>query len=425
MQVALPVDSLSMTTKSKDFHVTAVDAEFRERAIVHLRSVQSAWLDLLSTSDLRRARPTEISRRLGMTSSMAWKIWKFAHTSDVSQASKHLPGAGGVQILLKAARANGVPKKCVDEVHDADRALRRFVSEHAGSRRTFEAMLAGTLRTEESDYEERRAMYRAGSIVWGVRARVQMGAMIIKPSDNAPGMIDTITLSGLFDFERLRADIPWIIRRSLQIDSPDHDPTARRPLVSPTSDEHSLSLIPKYCSGPLPGIRELVGPDKMVYTEIVSTPVGRSGATTTVMGDLFTDCDIGGPGAEGVFANMELHTPVEYAVNDVYIHEDLAQLTDPRVHVFSRIEHRPNTCDLENLQVALYQPTTASELGAHRIGEPRSGVPNARIDVYEEMLADAIGLAGWRRDLRFRGFRAELTYPPVPCRLTLHSELRT
>src|SRR5690606_4321322 len=96
---------------------------------------------------------------------------------------------------------------------EADRVLRAFVEQHAGDRRSFETMLASGGRDERIEAEERRAYYRAGSAVWGVRARVQFLMLALRPSEKTDGMLDAVQISGLIDFERLRPDVPWIIRR--------------------------------------------------------------------------------------------------------------------------------------------------------------------------------------------------------------------
>ncbi|XOV76703.1 MAG: hypothetical protein ACFHWZ_07590 [Phycisphaerales bacterium] len=115
------------------------------------------------------ARPTKVGRELGLDKTLAWKVVRFMEDEDLAGAARHMPGSGGVEILLKAVRKRGIDAEQIDAVRQADRDLRSFMEQHAGDRRSFEAMLASGGRDERIESEERRAYYRAGSAIWGVR----------------------------------------------------------------------------------------------------------------------------------------------------------------------------------------------------------------------------------------------------------------
>lgn len=77
---------------------------------------------------------------------------------DPSVVVRHLPGAGGIDIVLRAAAARGAGDDRVQAVRDAGERLQAFVEQHTGDRRSFEAMLAGSSgRDGQVDEDVRRA----------------------------------------------------------------------------------------------------------------------------------------------------------------------------------------------------------------------------------------------------------------------------
>ena len=162
-----------MTTTPPDSAAEPKQQPFATSAAEHVRAVQAALVDLLAGAGLAGARPTKVGRELGLDKTLAWKVVRFMEDEDLAGAARHMPGSGGVEIVLKAVRKKGVDLEQIEAVRRTDRDLRSFMEQHAGDRRSFEAMLASGGRDERIESEERRAFYRAGSAIWGVRARVQ------------------------------------------------------------------------------------------------------------------------------------------------------------------------------------------------------------------------------------------------------------
>ena len=395
---------------------------FHRAAAAQVRSAQAAWTDLLGSFGLGDARPSELGRRLGLDKTLAWKIVRFSAGADALSAAKHMPGSGGVGIALDAATARGVADAHIHAVREADRALREFVRVHAGDRRTFEAMLAGAERDEAVIAEERKAFYQAGSAIWGVRARVQFLTLAIKPSEDHPDLLDGLYIGGLIDLERLRPDVPWIVRRlrAYQKDAL-RDPVrvVRTPLVQPSSparDGPALALVPEFCSQPAPEIRQFEGKDGWVFDEVAPGPVGRRGAVTCVLGEAYSNAlphRWSEDNREAVYA-LTLRTPVEAVVYDLLVHRSLEHFGDAETREYGLIEDRPTSFGgAGGSPVMLAEPRPAASLGQPPVLSTR------KLAGYTDMVSRAFELRGWGGAGEFRGYRAELEYPPVPSDLKL------
>ena len=79
-------------------------------------------LDLFAGAGVVGARPAELSRRLGLDKTLAWKVTRFVESADPVRAFRHMPGAGGVEIVLRAAgeaEASGDACEAVVDRHGA------------------------------------------------------------------------------------------------------------------------------------------------------------------------------------------------------------------------------------------------------------------------------------------------------------------
>jgi hypothetical protein len=393
------------------------DGRFADEASARLRAAQAAMTDLLDEAGLGGARPTQIGRVLGVDKTLAWKIARFVEGPQAIDAARHMPGSAGVEIVLKAAAARGVAGSRVDAVRDADERLRSFVRRHAGDRRSFEAMLAKGGRDDRIESEERKAHYKSGSAVWGVRARVQMLTLALRPSERDPASIDVLQLSGMVGFERLRADVPWIIRRLTNRSDSGSSSTgfAREPLDPEGARGGGLPLVRRFCSEPMPEIRQFRDADGTVYDEIAPGPVGRHGAVSFVAGEIYRSAiplAWSEDNTEGRYT-LTVRTPVEAVVFDLLLHRDLAHFGEPSVRVYGLLEDRPGVGAARGQGAAMYEPEPAQRLGSPPV------LQSTRISQHAAVLDEALTMAGWGGSGAFRGYRAELEYPPAPCRVMM------
>ena len=204
---------MSRTLVQSDPDAEGIGVAFGSAAERAIREAQSALSGMIAEAGLEGGRAVDLARTLKLDKTLAWKLARFTDQSDPCSAFKHLPGQGGVEIVVKAAGNLGVASDHLDAVRKADRDLRGFVRKHAGDRRTFEAMLAGARPDAETEAEERKAFFKAGSAIWGVRAKAQILTLALSPSTRDPSKLDCVQVSGFVDLERLRPDLPWVLRR--------------------------------------------------------------------------------------------------------------------------------------------------------------------------------------------------------------------
>ncbi len=394
-------------------------AAFAETAAARLREAQAAMTDLLAGVGLSGARAIDFGRRLGLDKTLAWRIARFIEGTDPVEAARHLPGAAGVEIVIKAAAAQGAAAARIDAVREADQRLREFVGRHAGDRRSFEAMLSGAVPDERILLEERRAHYRAGSAIWGVRARVQVLMLALRPSPTDDGMLDLVQLGGLVELERLRPDVPWIVRRlraSARDDSKTLIRMQREPLDAGGGDDSAAasSLVAEYCSQPLPSMRRFEGDNGWLYDEIAPGPVGRRSAVTCIMGEIYRAALPARRGPDNTVGRYTLtvRTPVECVLFDLLVHRSLSHFGPARLSVAGLIEDRPRGAP-EVAGGLLLPPTDAQRLGTPPV------VQTPRLAAYPAMVAGALRRAGWGGAEEFVGYRAEMEYPPAPCDLVM------
>lgn len=388
---------------------------FAVAAAARLRTAQAALTDLLAGAGLTDARPTELSRRLGLDKTLAWKVARFIEGTDTTEAVRHLPGPAGIEIVLRAAAAHRVPRGRIEAVREADGLLREFVGRHAGDRRSFEAMLASGGSDERAAIEERRAYFRAGAAVWGVRARVQFLMLALRPSRQDEGLLDAVHLGGLVDLERLRPDVPWIIRRLRASATDDIRNTIRmrrEPLDPEAAAEHDSPIVPEYCSQPVPAVSHFEAPNGWRYDQLAPGSVGRQGAVTCVTGEVYRSALPFRRAPDNTVGRYTLtvRTPVECVVFDLFLHRELSHFGRATASVVGLLEDRPSG---GGAPAVLVGPQDAQRLGSPPI------IQTPRLAGYPGMVAGALERAGWGPVEEFVGYRMEVEYPAAPCNLEM------
>ncbi len=383
-------------------------------ATQRLSDAQTAMRALLDGAGLRDAKAADVGRALGLDKSLAWKVARFVRDHDPSHAARHMPGSGGVDIVLRAAGARGVGDDRIAAVREADRALREFVEQHAGDRRSFEAMFAAGGRTGGLELDVRRELFRAGSGAWGVRARTQFLTLALRPSLTDAGSIDFVKVGGFVELERLREDVPWIISRLTLNDDAGRpvNQVTREPLEPGMED--GMALMTRHCSHPIPRIRRFTERGCM-YDELAPGDVGRRGAITVVMGEkyLAAASHVRGPSNEWAVYPLTVRTPVEGLQFDLMLHPDLAHFGPARVAKRGLLEDRPRP------QGGLMKLDTEAAASLRFPVEP--GV--SRVPRYGELIAEAFERAGWNDTDGYRTFRADLDFPLIPSEITLMCEI--
>ncbi len=395
---------------------------FNSAAESVIRSAQASVVGVIESAGLGSARASEIARALDLDKTLAWKLLKFGTADDARAAFRHLPGMAGIEIVVRAAEAVGVAPDRVASLQTSDRALRRFVERHAGDRKTFEAMLAGERPDAKGEEEARRAYFQAGSAIWGVRARAQFLTLALRPSATDPDRLDCLQVSGFVGLERLRPDVPWVIRR-LRVHEDDGSgaaPFVREPLdpsgvVGASSDERPLSLLPAFSTLPLPSIRQRVGSNGWLYDELETGDVGRAGALDVIAGELYRSVlplEKREDNVEGRYI-LTVRTPLERVQLDLLLDPSLTHFRWPLVTVLGNLEERTSSERAPGREVCPAEPAAALSMSGGATPLPR----------YSELVGWAFERAGWGAPSSFRGYRASMSYPPAPCEVVMTAEL--
>ncbi|MEM9083621.1 MAG: hypothetical protein AAGB34_08500 [Planctomycetota bacterium] len=401
------------------------DQIFELEASKYLSNAQQAISGLLEGVGLSRARPSDVAKALGLDKTLAWKVSRFVDDTDPVSAAKHMPGSGGVEIFLKAAESQGTNATHIDLVRHADRQLRDFMRQHAGDRRSFEAMLAAGGRDPKLEFEERRAFYKAGSAIWGVRAALQFQILILRPSEVDEGMLDVAQIGGFLALERLRPDVPWIFRRlRANSDSGKEKYTIKREPLDPSgANDAGTALVPEFCSSPLPAVQQFEDGKGLVYDQLAPGPVGREGAVDCITGEIYRSAipSLWAPDNEIARYLLSLRTPVENARQDILLHNSIAHWTNARHGMRGLIEDRPYTTKHPVASPADLQP-------AIQLGSPPLGRANALHDPalkqYRSIAQGAIDRAGWGSLDEYTGHRADQEFPPAPSELVLQFDIQ-
>lgn len=392
-----------------------------ERAI---RSTQRAFAELIEGAGLEGARAVDLARSLSLDKTLAWKISRFTLGEDPCVAFKHLPGPGGIEIVVRAAQSRGVGQPRLEAARHAHAELAAFVRRHAGDRRSFEAMLSGARRDPRAEAEERKAFYQAGAAIWGVRASAQLLILGIRPSETDADALDCVSLSGFVDLERLRPDVPWVLRR-LRVHNDDGSLSTsfqREPLdpagaAVPEGGERALSLMSDYCSKPLPRIRQRLGASGWLYDELAPGQVGRRGAVTVISGERYLSAlprFRSEDNAQGRYI-LTVRTPVEHVQFDLLLHPELTNFRWPTRSVIGNLEERISSERVEGRELMPDRPADMVDGGA--------SAPAGRVSMSGALLADGFARAGWGSPGGYRHYRVALDHPPAPCEIVLTAEL--
>jgi hypothetical protein len=356
-----------------------------------VRQVRGVVTELFSAIDADPATPRQAARELGVNRNLTWKVSKIVNAPDALTLVQHLPGRSGLEILLEASGRAGAPAAAVDAVRDAVVRFDDLVRVHAGDRETLILMLNSMTmgdRDRSVDHESaRKKSFQGNSVIWGMQARVRFAANFVAPNRRDPDLVDSAVVVGLMDLRRLRPNADGPLFRFGTVNDDGTPLEAADEPIDPESSS-GLPLIRDYCSKPIPDIRE-IRTDAHTEYELVPGAVGRTGATTCVMGHYARAFASKYRDAVNEFGEhrSRLVTPVEYQV------------------YFGRDRH------------LLQMSTELEELGTSPpvVATPHiAGYPRLVERVYEKL--------GWSAE-HFTGYRLVMRYPPIPTLLVQRYDL--
>ena len=374
--------------------------------------VRSSFASILDAIPGRPKRPIDLTRKLEISNTLAWRIAQLVSGTDPYAVVQHVPGDAAVETFLNAARAQGTPESTITTAREAIRELNRLIREHAGDRASFEMMLAGLNQAApQADAAARKAGFRVASQTWGIQAQTRLKAAIMYPGTQS-GSVHFATISGFHQLRRLRPQTSWILARSTLLN--DDGVSGRRFQTSPIDPEGALPdgfpLLRPFCSNPQPDVRRRRMPDNKVDDVLAPGPVGAHAATTVYSGEVLLDQPLRYRAPNNEFARFGtiVRTPVDVLVHDVLVHRDLYGPLAPEVELLSDLWGWPWETDGD--ANAIHELPCADRV--EYLGRGLPSVQSNDVPCYHELMQYVCQKLGWDGD-QLDVYRVRVPYPVI------------
>ncbi len=387
-----------------------------DEIIESIQRIRDRLVDLIAGAGADPAKTRSTARWLGLNPNTIWPVARMINADDILTAAGDIPTLKQIEVLCKACRKKGAPDADIEAVRDAMANYERVVEISAGDRESFADMLNGLTYDDVSSRQEgvRKMAFRAQSSLWGVRAGVTFKTVIHVPSDSEPNWIDTVRLGGLVNLRRLRP-VPWSLHRMVTYnDNGTALSIKKTPLDSNIADPQALPVLREFCSDPLPEITG-VESEAGVRFDIAPGMIGNAGAIDYVFGDILRSLTdkFNHEGDRHISAVLELQTPAEMVLFDLFLHRDLPFPTMPEVLHLDRLNafHDYST----NIEEWKRLPLSAQ---VKPLAPGAAGCATPHYPGYRKLLDytfDTIGVS----PLEFRGYRFLMKYPTIPSSLVL------
>jgi hypothetical protein len=403
------VSSSAESDLSTDFprEIDAVVAELR-------RNVAAAIEVVCGGS----SRAQDVTDSFGIHRKLGWQLWNVAFADDPMAAVKYLPNTRGLEVWSKSARLRGVPEQLLDEVSQTIAQFQQLIATHAEDREMLEMMVEARDTRPDVDTEARwrKQAFTGNSYIWGVRAKRLLSIVVLAPSARAP-YFDIARLHGLIGLVRTRSNVRWPFSQSVvQTD----DGVQRAPVRAALLDSAGVRrigvpLMEKFCSQPLPPVQRRMGEQGLLEDELLPGPVGQTGATTVITGEILREVAPAHqttPGETALFGTG-VRTPGEVLISDHFVHRDLFPGVTRELCVFGELISHTSQDERDRLPVG-------DRLQS--LGRGIDRVRTADIPNYGEMLECVFEQTGWN-PAEFEVYRVRMRYPPVPAAVMLRHAL--
>lgn len=394
------------------------------RAASVLADLRAALAAVLGATGVPISRPLHLKEALNLHQTLAWKVHRFAHSSELLKDAQFIPGAAGFSTFLRAAATHGVPESTIAAAKSAYDHYRALVSSHAADRASFELLLTGLAEADSQSPADgrsiRRGGFRCASATWGVQMRQKMVCHMIGPSEK-PDHVDFIILRGSFGLRRLRPGVPLsIFPATLSGADGEIVPTRAGQPLEPHNVTRGLALLPQFCSQPTPQICIGKNPAGIPEYQLGGGVIGDKEGLSIVTGERYFAA--GTKYADAVnsygISALLIRTPIESAIIDVWVHRDLfPEPFHPRPILFGELNTIPWADQIHEHAELL--PL------AERVESMGRGLPAAvlmDIPHYRSMVELAFNSTGWdHRD--FSLYRLRQEYPVISTTLLMQFDL--
>lgn len=399
--------------------------EFRTEAGLVVQRLQSAIADVLrSVGGARIHRAARLAEELDLASGLAWKIFRSAEGEDPYSAAQYLPGAEGARIFLAAARKRKVAAEILARVEQGFRDFEEFVSAQAGSRKSFNMLVAGQSRAERerTDLSHRKNAFESLSYIRGVQARCVVLTYILQASDDERHF-DLLSIRGLVDMRRIRSVVPWCMSRTYSVNDVGKIESAgvREPLEPESASSArsgGLPLLTRFCSSPDINFQRVRRPNGIDDYLLVDDRLGNAGLTTCFTGEVLRAAE---PRyRDATHTNLlfmpPVRTPCETFLMDVLVHRDLFGPLQFQSTMYCDAGMRdPTEPFYEWEKLPLFERP-------EHLGMGLTGVHAPEVPSYLELIRYAFERVHWDSS-QFDAYRLRVGFPPVPATITLSHPL--
>ena len=382
-----------------------------EAILVVLHDLRAALAELLITvgADPKKARAT--ARFLELDTNSVWRITHLINATDILSAMREIPSRNKIEKLCAVCAKRGAPSGTVNKVLAAIDTFERAVEYSVGDRESFDALLTGLDYDDVTQRQEssRKLTFLGNSSLWGVQAKVNFKAVIFALNEDDSNYVSAVRVSGLVNLRRLRP-VRWPLYHMYLYRDDGTTITNTPDPIDPYADEvGGLPLLESFSSTDNP---DIVGVETEYGKSFILAPgpIGNAGAKTFVFADRIAP--MGSRFRNGVeeyaAAMIDLVTPSELLVFDMFVHQDLNLSTPPEALLLDRLSTVRGYNPPEDEQHKL--PLSIKPLLMGR-GSASSATP--QFPQYPEVLEYVFERAGWVAR-EFVGYRLVLRYPPVP-----------
>lgn len=186
----------------------------RETLRAALRAVLPAEADFTSR---------QVAEVLGLDKTLGWRCLRVATIADVAGILGSLPGEKGWRKIVDGLEAAGCPTSLMAPLSAAIDDLSSRIADRGLTRDTLQVIAAGELDDagqHEALQRIRQQHFESTRLIFGVSARVDIGAMIVAPGQDG-STADLAGVSLIDGLDRHRDGPPWNIHVGLAVQDQD------------------------------------------------------------------------------------------------------------------------------------------------------------------------------------------------------------
>lgn len=361
----------------------------------------------------------QLSRKLGIDKSLAWRLVRFSQDEDVFAGSRHLPGDAGLRIFVRAVRSTA-GEAAAGSLAASIEALEQVIRDHAGSRAAFRTLLAncGAGAVDERAADYRKAAFQANSAIWGIEAHARIAMAFLTAGD--AGGTDVALVDGFLGLRRNRREMSWPMARRWVAGHEGNGRAPRAMPLDPSVAGDAPALLAEYSSVLAESLLPASTADGHRYELPVGDDIGAAGAVDVVFGERLPGAGpvrrAGSDQPAEVMVRMDL--PTEHLLLDVFVGRELDGGSDPAAELFGLLSGGSGESSVDRERQRMPMAERPAEIG----NDPKQWA-NPVSPRHWEMVHDCMRWLD-RRPSSFRTFRLHLRWPAIPTAVVVTACIR-